>query len=168
MTKLNIEISDVEVADYYDTEPDSPTITLVTSDDHDNSFKWDVQTHHCKVNGQAGCIVFIDDEEYCDCDRGIVDSHYNEAIEYAEIFAAQHFAEQQQEKIKDSHNYDDIEFVAIKIKGILSSGDDIERFLSLASVLVNAESICINDTLILLQVGYGASQEQANQIINLF
>ena len=150
MTKLNITITNAEVADYCDTEINSPTITLYTEDNQGNEFKWDVQTTNCKMSIQEGCLVYVDDEEYCSDESDIADAHYEEAVEYAEIFAAQSVVEQQQENIKERSNFKEIEEVATKIKAILSSDKSVDSFLVLASVLVNAESICINDTLILV------------------
>lgn len=168
MTNLNVKIQNAEIADYCECEAGSPTVIVTTSDDENNSFEWAIQTNECKFDTQAGCIAYVNGEEYCEDDSKEANQHFEVAVEYAEIFAAQSEIDAKQEDIINSKNFSEIEEVARKIKLILLSDKDTSYFLILASVIVNSESICINDTMIILQVMYGATQSQSSDIVALF
>ena len=167
MTTSIQEKFNIQVIDYDFFGDEDPTI-IIEALEH----KFYVQTHSGKHS--SSCWITTDSsdgdinqDDYADVYEEDTESVFSEIIKMAEQKANAVLRNQVIERIINADETGVIADKAAKIASIVGKGFQSD-YLILASTFQNAEKIAVNDAMIMLQISLECSQQQSNDIVNLF
>lgn len=168
MTASIQEKFNIQVIDYYFFGGDEDPTIIIETIEH----KFYVQTHNGKHSSSCWITTDssdgdIDQDDYADVYGKDNEAVFSEIIAMAEQKAKSILHDQTIDRIIDTDESGVIAEKAAQISLIVGKGNK-KDYLILASTFQNAESIAVNESMIMLQISLECSQQQSSDIVNLF